>query len=367
VAFSPQPDTPHPLRVSGQQQTGLFHIPIHTAKVEDQCVLDLTAGTGLQSFGLRLHPGKGMFDHSVNPPKFTIAFVLSRTQWAVAIRLVLNTIEPTKFPRHDLNAIIGVAFIPEQSLCFQIGQGFGIVAVMLIGRGEGVFVDQLAFRIQSNMAFIPKIVSAALLGRAGIGVQLRVVGCLLTALLLLGHRAVGRFDHRGINDTALAYKQAIFTELTVYFFEQAIGQTGFGQLILKLPEAGEVRSFVAKGEPDKMLKTQPVIEMLFKLWITQAIKMLQKQRFNHHLGVMAGTPAFTCSALIQFVDNLNQWFPVDDTLHFLQERSSSCILLFRVEELVGEGALIVFLNHNFKVSYWYLSSYKIQKIKIIEK
>lgn len=48
-------------------------------------------------------------------------------------------------------------------------------------------------------------------------------------------------------------------------------------------------------------------------------------------------------------------------VHRLREGICFDILLFWIKELVGEGALSVFLNHNWMVSYCYLYQYKIQQ------
>lgn len=213
MAFPPHQDIPHPSRAFGKQQTGLFQIPAHTAKVEDQGVLDLAAGSGFQRFRLGLHPSKRMFHSRSNPAKFTVSFYLTLTQRVAPIRFILNSIKPSKLPRHLLHAIIGVAFIPKQRFRFQIRQLLGIPAVVMIGRAEDAFVDQLAFRIQSNMSFVAKIGSIAFLGRAGIAVVLRILLNRLRLLFALIDRSVGRFDHRGIDDAALADKQAFFIEL----------------------------------------------------------------------------------------------------------------------------------------------------------
>jgi len=364
AAISPHPDAPYPSRVFGKQQIGLLEVPAHTAKIENQCVLELAARTGSKGFRLRLHPGKGVFHSCSNPPKFTIALLLGRTQRVVAMCLVQNSIKPSKLPGHDLDAIIGVGFILKQRPGLEIRQILGIQAVVIIGRAEDAFVDQFAFHIHPNVAFVSKVVAILLFTRPRIGVPLRIVleGFRLPVFFFDG--PVGRLHHGRINDTALANKQLLFIELAVYLFKQTIAQPGFCQFILEFPEAGEVRSLVSQGKPNKVLKTQAVIELFFQLGITQPVKVLQKQRFDHHHWVVSGATAFITSTLIEFTGDPYQRLPVNHRFHLGKKGGCSCILLFRVEELVGEGALGVFLDHNWTICYWYLYSYKIQKHEI---
>ena len=233
----------------GQQQTGLLQIPTHTAKFKDHRILALTAGIGLQCFGLGLHPGKRMLYDRSDLTQFAVSSVLTSTQRSVSIRFVLNAVVPPKLPGHLLDEVIGIPFVTKQGLAVHVRQGFGVVTVVLVGGSKDAFVDQLAFHVHANMAFIAKVIAISLLRRSCLGVVL-LIGLYLFALLFLGfHRPVSRFNHRGIDDGALAHKQAIFTQLPVNLFKHSIGQSGFGQFILEVPEAGEIRSLISHRRP----------------------------------------------------------------------------------------------------------------------
>ena len=251
MAFTPIMDAPHPSWALGQQQTDLLQVPTHTAKVKDHGILHLTAGTGLQCFGLCLHPGKRMLYDRSDPAQFAISPVLTSTQRSVSIRLVLNAVVPPKLPGHLLDAVIGIPFVTKQGLAVHIRQSLGVVTVVLVGRSKDAFVDQLALHVHANMAFIAKVIAISFLRRSCLGVVLSIGLYVFALLFLLFHRPISRFNHSSIDDGALAHKQAFFTQLPVNFFKHSIGQPGLGQFILEVLEAGEIRGLIGHRQSNK--------------------------------------------------------------------------------------------------------------------
>jgi hypothetical protein len=308
---------PHPSCATRHEHPGPGQVPAHAAQIQHERVLGQGLAPGVQTPGLRLHPGKRVLDLGADGRHAAVAPVLAGAERVAHRGPLEHPVEPAELAGHGLMAPVVVGLVAEERLLVAAAQGLGHARVVHVGAGQGAPADQPAAGIHTHVGLVAEGVPSRPLGPlARVGVHLGVVEQALAPGR--GDVAVGRGHHRGVDDRAAAHDQPVGVELAVDLLEELPGQAGLGQLVLELPEAGEVRGFAGHAQPQELAEAEPVVDLLLELRVAERVQVLQEQRPDHKARVVARAPALRARA-VEPGNHACQGVPVQDPVDLAQE------------------------------------------------
>ena len=202
--------------------------------------------------------------------------------------------------------ILGVVCAVAQN-CFvaRIDEVFESLAVMDVGRGGAVLIDEFAFGVYLGVVLVAVVGFVVFLGPTCVAIFLttfrggwvELVGALAVfdlLVLLAGVSLARGIDKAGINDAPFFGDQAFARERPVEGVEEFLAPVAlvFFNEFFEVPNRIGVGHFVAETQSQKAHEAEAILDLSFGGLVAEAMVFLKDKDLEHEKRIERRTPSF---------------------------------------------------------------------------